>query len=152
MPQFSGFRALELLRESKLDIPFILISGTIGKGMARHRREGAAGWKDRSSRPASSPRRTPNAQVAVVLALRRLRLPGFQIARQSGLSRATISRILRRHGLAKLSALEAAKPVVRYQRDHPGELLHFDIKKLGRINGKAERFILPMSNLLSLHT
>jgi len=112
---------------------------TVGKWMARYRREGEAGLKDRSSRPTSSPRQTPNAQVAVVLTLRRLRLPGFQIARQSGLSKATVSRILRRHGLAKLSALEPAKPVVRYQRDLPGELLHFDIKKLGRISRPSHR-------------
>jgi transposase InsO family protein len=112
---------------------------TVAKWMARYRREGEAGLKDRSSRPAGSPRQTPNAQMAVVLSLRRLRLPGFQIARQSALSRATVSRILRRHGLAKLSALEPAKPIVRYQRDHPGELLHFDIKKLGRIVRPSHR-------------
>ncbi len=112
---------------------------TVAKWMARYRREGDEGLKDRSSRPARSSRQTPSAQVAVVLALRRLRLPGFQIARQSGLSRATVSRLLRRHGLAKLSALEPAKPVVRYQRDHPGELIHFDIKKLGRIVRPSHR-------------
>ncbi|MDQ3116090.1 MAG: IS481 family transposase [Verrucomicrobiota bacterium] len=69
----------------------------------------------------------------------RLRLPGFQIARQSGLSRATVSRLLRRHGLARLSDLEPAPPVVRYQRQHPGELLHFDIKKLGKIVRPSHR-------------
>ncbi|MBA3544483.1 MAG: IS481 family transposase [Chthoniobacterales bacterium] len=109
------------------------------KWIARFRAEGTAGLRDRSSRPQRHPRQTPAAQVAVVLALRRLRLPGFQIARQSGLSRATVSRLLRRHGLARLSALEPAPPVVRYQRQHPGELLHFDIKKLGRIVRPSHR-------------
>ncbi len=114
-------------------------SGACRKWLARFRAEGAAGLCDRSSRPQRSPRQTPAAQVAVVLALRKLRLPGFQIARQSALSRATVSRILRRHGLARLSALEPALPVVRYQRQHPGELLHFDIKKLGKIVRPSHR-------------
>ncbi len=112
---------------------------SVRKWLARFRSEGVAGLADRSSRPQRSPRATPAAQVAVVLALRRLRLPGFQIARQSGLSRATVSRLLRRHGLARLSALEPAPAVVRSQRQHPGELLHFDIKKLGRIVRPSHR-------------
>jgi transposase InsO family protein len=116
------------------------VSGrTAAKWMARYRREGAPGLLDRSSRPTCSPRQTSNAQVAVVLALRQMRLPGFQIARQSGLSKATVSRLLARHGLSQLSALEPAKPVVRYQRQHPGELLHLDIKKLGRIERVGHR-------------
>jgi transposase InsO family protein len=112
---------------------------SVRKWLARFRAEGTAGLRDRSSRPQRSPRQTPSAQVAVVLALRRLRLPGFQIARRSALSRATVSRLLRRHGLARLSALEPAPPVVRYQRQHPGELLHFEIKKLGRIVRPSHR-------------
>jgi transposase InsO family protein len=66
-------------------------------------------------------------------------MPGFQIARQSGLSRSTVSRILRRHGLNKLSALEPKAAVVRYERKNPGELLHIDIKKLGRIEKPGHR-------------
>jgi len=112
---------------------------TLAKWVARYRKEGLQGLGDRSSRPAFSPRQTSNAQVAVVLELRRMRLPGFQIARQSGLSKATISRLLARHGLSKLSALEPAKPIVRYQRQHPGELLHMDIKKLARIERIGHR-------------
>jgi transposase InsO family protein len=106
---------------------------TLAKWVARFRREGIEGLVDRRSRPVRSPRQTSNAQVAVVLALRRMRLPGFQIARQSGLSKATVSRLLARHGLSRLSALDPATPVLRYQRQLPGELLHVDIKKLGRI-------------------
>ena len=70
---------------------------SVRKWLARFRAEGSAGLCDRSSRPRRSPRQTPAAQVAVVLALRRLRLPGFQIAQRSALSRATVSRLLRRH-------------------------------------------------------
>jgi transposase InsO family protein len=112
---------------------------SVRKWLARFRAEGVAGLRDRSSRPHRSPRRTPSAQVAVVLALRRLRLPGFQIAHQSALSRTTVSRLLRRHGLARLSDLAPAPAVVRYQRQIPGELLHFDIKKLARIVHPSHR-------------
>lgn len=82
--------------------------GTVAKWMARYRAEGSSGLQDRSSCPASSPRRASNAQVAVVLALRLMRLPGFQIARQSRLSKATVSRLLAPHGLSK----QPAKPIV----------------------------------------
>lgn len=112
---------------------FQISERTVAKWVARFRSEGIKGLQDRSSRPASSPRQCPNAQVAVVLELRRLRLPGFQIARHTALSKATVCRLLRRHGLSKLSALEPPRPILRYQRQHPGELLHLDIKKLGRI-------------------
>jgi len=112
---------------------------TVAKWVARFRKEGVHGLQDRNSLPARSPRQTSNAQVAVVLELRRMRLPGFQIAKQSGLSKATVSRLLARHGLSKLSALEPAKPIVRYQRQHPGELLHMDIKKLARIVRPSHR-------------
>ncbi len=106
---------------------------TAAKWLGRFRREGLAGLHDRSSRPASHPKTTSPAQVAVVLALRQMRLPGFQIAKYSNLSRATVSRVLTRHGLAKLRDLDPPPPAIRYQREHPGDLLHIDIKKLGRI-------------------
>ena len=112
---------------------------TAAKWASRYRLEGLEGLKDRSSRPHHHPRGTPCAQVAVVLSLRRLRMPGFQIAHQSGLSKATVSRILARHGLSKLSALDPAPPVIRYERKNPGELLHIDIKKLGRIMRPGHR-------------
>ena len=112
---------------------------SVRKWMARYRREGAAGLHDRSSRPQRSPRQTPQAQVAVVLALRRWRLPGFQIARQTGLSKATVSRLLRRHQLHRLALLEPPPPVCRYEREHPGELIHLDIKKLARIERPSHR-------------
>ena len=78
------------------------------------------------------PRTIHPFRVARVLALRRRRLPGFQIARAARLSKASVSRLLRRHR-ARLSALEPPPPVRRYEREHPGDLIHFDIKKLARI-------------------
>jgi len=118
---------------------FSVSEPTASKWVGRYRKEGIEGLQDRSSRPHHSPRRTPSAQEAVVLSMRRLRMPGFQIARQSGLSRPTVSRILQRHGLNKLSALDPAPAVVRYERKNPGELLHIDIKKLGRIQRPSHR-------------
>jgi transposase InsO family protein len=112
---------------------------TVGKWVARFLADGIAGLKDRSSRPHSSPRQTPSAICTAVEVLRRERYPGKQIAAELRLSPATVSRILRRLGLNKLSALEPAEPVRRYERAHPGELIHIDIKKLGRIDGIGHR-------------
>jgi transposase InsO family protein/transposase-like protein len=112
---------------------------TVAKWVARFVAEGAEGLKDRSSRPASSPRQTPSATCAAVEALRRQRYPGKQIAAELGLSPATVSRVLYRLGLNKLSALEPAEPVRRYERAHPGEMIHLDIKKLGRFDRVGHR-------------
>jgi transposase-like protein len=112
---------------------------TLYKRLARFRAEGAAGLRDRSSRPRKSPRQIPAAQTAAVLSLRRLRTPGFQIAQQTALSKASVSRILRRHGLNRLSSLEPAPVVRHYEKEHPGELLHVDIKKLVRIERPSHR-------------
>jgi transposase InsO family protein len=106
---------------------------TVGKWVKRFQQEGVDGLHDRPSRPLSSPDQTPAATCAVVEALRRQRYTGKQIAAEVGVSPATVSRILKRLGLNKLSALEPAEPVRRYERDHPGELIHIDIKKLGKI-------------------
>ena len=105
---------------------------TAYKWLARFRAGGLKGLLDRSSRPKCSPRTTHPFRVARVLALRRRRLPGFQIARATRLSKACVSRLLRRHR-ARLIALAPPPPVRRYERAHPGELIHFDIKKLARI-------------------
>jgi transposase InsO family protein len=120
-------------------VAFAVSERTARKWMARFRAEGMAGLADRSSRPRRSPRQIPPAQIAVVLALRRLRMPGFQIARQSALSKASISRILRRHQLHRLALLDPPPLARRYQRAHPGELIHFDIKKLARIERPSHR-------------
>jgi transposase InsO family protein len=90
------------------------------------------GLRDHSSRPHSSPSQTPLATCAAVEALRRQRHTGKQIAAEVEVSPATVSRILRRLGLSRIRDLEPAEPVRRYEREHPGELIHIDIKKLGR--------------------
>ena len=82
---------------------------------------------------------TPQAIVDEVAVLRRQRCTGKQIAAQVGVSPATVSRILRRLGLNRLSALEPAAPIRRYERERPGEMIHLDIKKLGRIDGIGHR-------------
>ena len=105
---------------------------TAFKWLARFRAEGHAGLRDRSSRPKCSPRITHPLRVARVLALRRRKLPGFQIARAAKLSKASVSRFLHRHA-DKLAALSPPPPIRRYEREHPGDLIHFDIKKLARI-------------------
>jgi transposase InsO family protein len=118
---------------------FNTTSKTVDKWVERFRAEGMDGLQDRSSKPLSSPGQTPPATCAAVEALRRQRYIGRQIAAELGISPATVSRILRRRGLNKLSALEPAEPVRRYEREHPGEIIHIDIKKLGRFNSVGHR-------------
>jgi len=112
---------------------------TVCKWVRRFKEEGVDGLRDRSSRPLSSPVQTPAATCAAVEALRRQRYTGKQIAAELAISPATVSRVLKRLGLNRLSALEPAEPVRRYEREHPGELIHIDIKKLGRIDGIGHR-------------
>ena len=112
---------------------------TVRKWLKRYRAEGSAGLQDRSSRPRRLYRPTPQPVVARVEALRRQRLTGQAIAVEVGVSPATVSRILKRLDLNKLSALQPAEPVRRYEREHPGELIHIDIKKLGKFNRVGHR-------------
>jgi transposase InsO family protein len=112
---------------------------TARKWVARFVAEGFDGLKDRSSRPHRLYRPTPAAIVEQVEALRRQRWIGKQIAAAVGVSPATVSRILRRLGLNRIAALEPAEPVRRYERQHPGELIHIDIKKLGRFERTGHR-------------
>ena len=112
---------------------------TVAKWFGRFRADGLDGLRDRSSRPHSLPGQTPAATCAAVEALRRRRYTGKQIASELGISHATVSRILRRLGLNRLAALEPAEPIRRYEREHPGELIHLDIKKLGRIGSVGHR-------------
>jgi transposase InsO family protein len=111
----------------------------VRKWVDRHRAEGLAGLQDRSSRPHRLYRPTPQPVVERIEALRRQRLTGKAIAAETGVSPATVSRVLRRLGLNKLSALEPAEPIRRYEREHPGELIHIDIKKLGKFNRIGHR-------------
>jgi transposase len=105
---------------------------TVAKWVERFCADGVDGLRDRSSRPLSLPSQTAPATCAAIEALRRQRYTGNQIAVDVGVSPATVSRVLRRLGLNRLSALEPAEPVRRYEREHPGEIIHIDIKKLGR--------------------
>jgi transposase InsO family protein len=112
---------------------------TVRKWVDRYTSQGLAGLQDRSSRPKRLHRPTPSAVVDRIEALRRQRLTGKAIAAQVGVSRATVSRTLRRLGLNRLSALDPVEPVRRYERQRPGELIHIDIKKLGRFNRIGHR-------------
>ena len=106
---------------------------TVAKWLKRYRDEGQAGLEDRSSAPGSIPHRTPEDRVAAIAALRRVRMTGQEIALTLGMALSTVSAVLTRIGLGKLSRLEPPEPPNRYERRHPGELLHIDVKKLGRI-------------------
>jgi transposase InsO family protein len=112
---------------------------TVRKWVERFKTEGMKGLKDRSSRPHHLYRPTRQAIVEQVGALRRQRWTGQQIAAQVGISPATVSRILQRLGLNRIASLEPAEPVRRYERQHPGELIHIDIKKLGRFERVGHR-------------
>jgi transposase InsO family protein len=104
-----------------------------GKWIRRFHEEGFSGLRDRSSRPHRSPRTTAAELADRVEQMRRLRWTGVRIAQATGLSRATVSRILTRLRLNKVRMLEPRIPVMRYEYATPGDLLHIDIKKLARI-------------------
>ena len=111
---------------------FKVSARTAAKWAYRYQAEGTAGLVDRSSRPHRSPRATPPALVDRVIEMRRQCTPGYHIAQRSGLSPATISRILQRAHLNRWRHLFPPPPVVRYEHPHPGDLLHLDIKGLTR--------------------
>jgi transposase InsO family protein len=112
---------------------------TCSKWLARYRAEGQAGLLDRSSAPRSVPHRTPDELVEVIVLLRRLRMTGAEIAFCLSMALSTVSAVLLRVGLGKLSRLEPPEPPNRYERRRPGELLHIDVKKLGGITGIGHR-------------
>ena len=110
---------------------------TARKWVDRYRVEGEAGLVDRSSSPRSQPSATPDDRIEAIAALRRLRFSGQEIASCLGMALSTVQGILTRIGLGKLSRLEPPEPPNRYERRRAGELLHVDVKKLGRIQGGA---------------
>src|SRR5438034_9321730 len=114
---------------------------TASKWVARFKTEGDAGLRDRSSAPKRIPHRTPAARVEAITALRRLRMTAAQIAEILAMPLSTVSLWLKRIGLGKRSRLEPPEPPNRYERRHPGELLHLDIKKLGRVRGAGHRVL-----------
>jgi len=111
----------------------------VSRWEARYRSAGRAGMLDRSSRPKRSPAATPTAVVDQVILLRRQRFTGRHIAHETGLSPATVSRILRGARLSRLRDLDPAEPIIRYQRAEPGELIHIDIKKLAKFSRIGHR-------------
>ena len=112
---------------------------TCAKWVRRYRAQGQAGLFDRSSAPHRIPHRTPVERVEVIALLRRLRMTGAEIAECLGMALSTVSAVLARLGLGKLSRLDALEPPNRYERRHAGELLHVDVKKLGVITGTGHR-------------
>jgi transposase InsO family protein len=110
---------------------------TAGKWVRRYRAEGEAGLLDRSSAPRTVHNATPPDRVEAIAALRRLRLTGPEIAEILEMATSTVSAVLKRIGLGKLSRLVPPEPIRRYERSRPGELIHIDVKKLGRISSKG---------------
>ena len=106
---------------------------TAAKWLARWRAEGGPGLLDHSSAPRTRPTRLPADRVKAIEALRRLRMTAAEIAEALGMALSTVSRWLRKIGLGKRSRLEPPEPPNRYERKRPGELIHVDVKKLGRI-------------------
>jgi transposase InsO family protein len=123
---------------TKVAADFGVSERTVRKWLARWRAGGEPALNDRSSAPARQ-RRLPSEQVAAIAALRRQRLTSPVIARRLGLPLSTVGAVLRRLGLGRLKRLDPDAPVVRYQREHPGELVHIDTKKLGKIAGIGHR-------------
>jgi transposase InsO family protein len=112
---------------------------TARKWLERYRREGPDGLLDRSSAPTSVANRTEERHVEAIAALRRLRMTGAEIAEVLCMAHSTVSGILTKIGLGKLGRL-GLEPAQRYERERPGELIHIDVKKLGRIhNGAGHR-------------
>ena len=128
---------------------FSVSAKTAAKWVGRYRQSGTAGMADRSSRPHRSPQQTSSLLVEKVLALRRGHMPGYEIARRTELSPASVSRILRRARLSRWRDLNPPPPIQRYEHPRPGDLLHLDIKGMtrfsevslrgdGRLRGKSK--------------
>lgn len=112
---------------------------TVHKWLARFKVEGIAGLSDRSSRPHRLRHPTPQAVRDEIVALRREKMPGKQIAGIVGVSPATVSRVLRAARLSRMRDIDPKPPVHRYEREHPGDMIHLDIKKLGRFERVGHR-------------
>ena len=131
--RLQGWRVAEAAAASGVSVR------TAYKWLARHRTGGEPALHDRRSTPGRSPRRTPAEIVGAIDRLRRQRLSGPRIARRPGLPVSTVGVVLRRLGLGRLKALDERPEPLRYQRERPGELIHIDSKKLGRIDGVGHR-------------
>jgi transposase InsO family protein len=139
-------RRLLIERVCEQQVPLAVAAEAVGisartasKWVMRYRREGLAGLEDRSSAPRRVPARTGEQRVAAIAALRRLRMTAAEISELLEMPLSTVSAVLLRIGLGKRSRLEPLEPANRYQRERPGELIHIDIKKLGRIDRVGHR-------------
>jgi transposase InsO family protein len=112
---------------------------TVSKWRRRYREEGERGLLDRCSAPSLVPSRTCEERIALIAALRRLRMSGAEIAETLAMPASTVSGILTRIGLGRLSRLEPAEAANRYEKQRPGELVHVDVKKLGKIARPGHR-------------
>jgi transposase InsO family protein len=128
-----GYSKAEAARQSGVTEP------TASKWLGRYLAQGEAGLADRSSRPNSSPNAIAPEKALAIVELRRRRLTQARIAASLGVSVSTVSRVLKRAGLSRLTDLEPSEPVVRYEHERPGDLVHIDIKKLGRIERVGHR-------------
>jgi transposase InsO family protein len=116
-----------------------ICESTVRKWLGRYAAEGREGLRDRSCRPHRSPAATPGPLVDWVERLRRQRWTGAEIAARLQVGRATVARLLHRRGLGRLRTLDPPPPARRYQWAHPGDLVHLDVKKLGRIGRVGHR-------------
>ncbi len=114
---------------------------TASKWLARWRSAGERGLEDRPSSPKRIPHRTPEATVDLIEKLRRLRMTAAEIAEVLGMALSTVSVWLRRLGLGKRSRLQPPEPPNRYERQRPGELVHVDVKRLGRFGAAGKRMV-----------
>jgi transposase InsO family protein len=112
---------------------------TVYKWLKRFEAEGLPGLLDRSSRPKRSPTAVSPGWQDLIVQLRRHRMTGAAIAARLKIPKATVARVLKRHGLERLKKLDPPVPVRRYERSRPGELVHLDVKKLGRVKGLGHR-------------
>jgi transposase InsO family protein len=138
-------RMVSAVLEQEMSLPqvaerFGVSVKTCRKWLARYLADGELGLLDRSSAPCSMPNRTDERRIEAIAALRKLRFTGPEIAETLGMALSTVSGILTRIGMGKLGRL-GLQPAQRYERERPGELIHIDIKKLGRIHGGAGKKI-----------
>lgn len=138
------FEMVEQLRNKQLTLSqaagaYGVTAPTVRKWLGRFLAQGQDGLADASSRPVRSPKAIAPAKAMAIVELRRKRLTQARIAQALGVSASTVSRVLARAGLSRLADLEPAEPVVRYEHEAPGQLLHIDIKKLGRIVRPSHR-------------
>ncbi len=140
-------RRIEMVQEviqARHELGFVAVrfgvsTATVRKWVGRYLGLGEPGLLDCSSRPHKSPRAIPIRTAQAVIELRRKRLTQARIAQALRVSIATVSRVLARAGLSKLAALDPVVPVMRYEHESPGDLLHLDIKTLGRIEAVGHR-------------